>query len=617
MTPLADIGERARSGVVVAAVAGLTALALASPALGAQRFASPTGTGPAATCPQADPCDLDTAVENAAVVDGDEVIVTPGSYTVARLDIVDAISLHGQNLQPIPTINTTNATFSVNVNDAATLSDLKIEAPSSSGLAVGVNASGAVVERVSVHDTAVGGLACPVTESVVIRDSVCWASATNGIGVGANISTGPVLETIRLRNLTAVGASAGIAYHLGPGGNFLVDAKNVVADGPSVDIRASTVQASDSIVITLANSNYATEQESGPGTATVTDPGTGTNQTTAPTFVNAAGGDFHQTAGSPTIDAGATDGFTGTGDFDGDFRNLEGDGVCPTAPDIGADEFIGSGPIDCDPPESSINGGPTGATSDTTPTFDLVSDELGSTFECRVDSDPFVSCTTPHTTAALGDGAHTFEMRATDTAGNTDPTPATRTFTVDTTPPQSSIAGGPTGITSDTTPTFDLVSDEPGSTFECRLDAGTFAACTTPHTTAPLPDGAHTLEVRAIDAVGNVDTTPASRAFTVDTSVPPPADTDPPETTIGSAPKAKVKTKRRKVTVSLEFSSDEAGSFECALDDEPFAPCTSPTTRKVGTGKHAWSVRATDAAGNRDQSPATATFKVKRKRKRR
>ena len=58
------------------------------------------------------------------------------------------------------------------------------------------------------------------------------------------------------------------------------------------------------------------------------------------------------------------------------------------------------------------------------------SSESGSTFECSLDGSPFTSCATPQSYAALGAGSHTFEVRATDPAGNTDPSPATHTWTI-------------------------------------------------------------------------------------------------------------------------------------------------------------------------------------------
>lgn len=90
-------------------------------------------------------------------------------------------------------------------------------------------------------------------------------------------------------------------------------------------------------------------------------------------------------------------------------------------------------------------------------------------------------------------------------------------------PPDTIIDAGPAGTTFDTTPTFEFHSTEPSSTFECSLDQGTpsFGACSGPgatHTPAPLADGSYTFRVRAIDAASNVDPTPATDAFVVDTT---------------------------------------------------------------------------------------------------
>ena len=116
------------------------------------------------------------------------------------------------------------------------------------------------------------------------------------------------------------------------------------------------------------------------------------------------------------------------------------------------------------PPVTTINSGPSGPTNDSTPTYAFSSNEAGSTFECRVDGGAWALCTSPTTTAALTDGSHTFEVRATDPAGNIDATPEIRTITVDTVAPQTTIDSGPSGLTNDSTPTFTF-SSEPG-----RLD---------------------------------------------------------------------------------------------------------------------------------------------------
>jgi hypothetical protein len=86
--------------------------------------------------------------------------------------------------------------------------------------------------------------------------------------------------------------------------------------------------------------------------------------------------------------------------------------------------------VDAIAPETTIDSGPSGATNDPTATFAFSSSDPGSTFECRRDPGAYSACRSPTTTAHLTDGAHTFHVRAKDSAGNVDPTPSLRTFTV-------------------------------------------------------------------------------------------------------------------------------------------------------------------------------------------
>jgi CSLREA domain-containing protein len=86
------------------------------------------------------------------------------------------------------------------------------------------------------------------------------------------------------------------------------------------------------------------------------------------------------------------------------------------------------------------------------------------------------------------------------------------------------------------------------------------------------------------------------------------ADKKAPETTIVKGPKAR----SHKRTAKFRFVSSEANStFQCKLDRKPFKPCRSPKKyKRLRPGKHVFQVRAIDAAGNRDKSPAKKTFRV-------
>jgi hypothetical protein len=91
----------------------------------------------------------------------------------------------------------------------------------------------------------------------------------------------------------------------------------------------------------------------------------------------------------------------------------------------------------------------------------------------------------------------------------------------------------------------------------------------------------------------------------------PVADGTAPETSITKAPKRKLATGRRKAKVSVRFGSSEPGStFACTLDGVA-EPCSSPFVAKVGAGGHRFAVAATDAAGNSDPTPASASFRVR------
>ena len=117
------------------------------------------------------------------------------------------------------------------------------------------------------------------------------------------------------------------------------------------------------------------------------------------------------------------------------------------------------------------------------------------------------------------DASTTFRASATDAAGNASAcSSSSLTYEEDSTPPASQADSGPSGTTSDSTPTFEFSAPGSGAvTWECRLDSDAFAACSPPFTSPALADGPHAFEARAADAAGNADSSPAAWSFTVDT----------------------------------------------------------------------------------------------------
>jgi hypothetical protein len=265
------------------------------------------------------------------------------------------------------------------------------------------------------------------------------------------------------------------------------------------------------------------------------------------------------------------------------------------------------------PPETYIDSGPDlhGSTAE----FTFSSNLPDASFKCRLDGPGTkqgiaAACDTSKTYPSLADGAYTFTVVAADLAGNADPTPATRTFTVDTTPPDTAISSAPDGAIGSSSASFAFTATQAGSRFECKLDGpggtmGTWTGCPSPSRYDGLADGGYAFSVRAIDGAGNADPTPATASFSVDTTTP--------ETVISAGP---AQTRPVEPTVQFTFSASEPGSrLECRLEGpggvEDWTPCGSPTTYSdLGAGGHRFLVRATDAAGNTDPSPATWTFTV-------
>lgn len=253
-------------------------------------------------------------------------------------------------------------------------------------------------------------------------------------------------------------------------------------------------------------------------------------------------------------------------------------------------------------PDTIIDSGPEGPTKSATPTFTYHATEAG-TFQCSIDTGAYVSCpSTGYTTPVLANGTHTFNVRAVNGAGIVDSSPATRSFTVDTTPPDTSIVFGPQGLIAVDQPEFEFESTELEGGFECHFDQAVFVPCNEGEffPEAALSDGAHSFTVRAVDQAGNVDATPATGTFSVDATRPVTQATGGPSGPTASA------------SPTFTFSAS-GGTVTCAVEPEgaeaettPYNPCTTSSSYSVSPaltdGSYTFVVKAADAAGNETSS---------------
>ena len=162
---------------------------------------------------------------------------------------------------------------------------------------------------------------------------------------------------------------------------------------------------------------------------------------------------------------------------------------------------IVAGP-DTTPPDTVITAGPANGSfsanyitifeftgeDDQTPPLEL-------DFECFLDGENLGGCDTMEEIEVETAGEHTFGVAAVDDAGNIDPTPAERTWTiVDMSPPDTEILSGPDSEITDTSATFEFagfeeLTDLPVNAFECALDNQDFVPCTAPYTVTTSPSG--------------------------------------------------------------------------------------------------------------------------------
>jgi len=195
-------------------------------------------------------------------------------------------------------------------------------------------------------------------------------------------------------------------------------------------------------------------------------------------------------------------------------------------------------------------------------------------------------------------GAYTLSARATDTAGNTDLTSASHSFTVDSEAPvpptlADSVPESPANFND---PKLTGTA-EPGSTVrlytnsECTgppAATGSATSFASSGLTVSVADDTTTdVHGTATDAAGNTSTCSAAFPYSEDSTAP---------TSTILNPKARITDR----TPKFKFSASEISvAFKCSLDGRRFKRCASPyVTERLSYGRHVFRVRARDLAKN-------------------
>jgi predicted extracellular nuclease len=189
---------------------------------------------------------------------------------------------------------------------------------------------------------------------------------------------------------------------------------------------------------------------------------------------------------------------------------------------------------------------------------------------------------------------------------SSDHDPVVIGLALDATAPETVIDTAPVSPTNNTAATIAFSGADTGTgvaSLECALDLAPFGTCASPASYAALADGSHTFTVRAVDAVGNVDATPATALWVVDATAP--------DTAIDTAPGSPTES----ALATFQFHGSDTGvglaGFACSLDGAALVTCVSPVSyAALADGSHTFAVWAVDAVGNQDPTPAAHTWAV-------
>jgi hypothetical protein len=210
------------------------------------------------------------------------------------------------------------------------------------------------------------------------------------------------------------------------------------------------------------------------------------------------------------------------------------------------------------------------------------------TVSCSLDGAPAAVCVSAFMARGLSEGEHSLVLTAVDAAGNASE-PLELQWSMDFTAPVISF-GDILPSASRYLNSSDIqinVNLPVGATMYASINGSAPYASQTPITFRGLSEGAYSVSVYAVDSVGNASE-PIVHEFVVD-------KTAPMASLISQVPENPTNADHN----VFELSSNEEGTFECALDNAGFEVCSSPKELSgLADGSHTFQVRAIDLAGN-------------------
>ena len=253
-------------------------------------------------------------------------------------------------------------------------------------------------------------------------------------------------------------------------------------------------------------------------------------------------------------------------------------------------------------PQTEFVSVPPAETNNQQPTWTFSSPSGVTTFECNLDGGGWVACDggsyTPDT--PLSEGVHTLEVRAVKDALK-DPTPVSDSVIIDITAPVTTIDSNPVALSNVAAPTFTFSSTDASAVFECSVDNGPFAACSSPFTTPALADGQHSFAVRAIDPATNVGPED-TYSWEVDLTDPVISLGGVPDG-VTNGPSADKQTNARRPVWYFQRSDLNLipAQVRCRVDNQAWLEtCLSPfqPPNNLSDGLHTLTIQADDGAGN-------------------